>query len=293
MVGRDFSEGPQSCARPVSGPSVTSMSTDDTTASKHGADAETTEVPPPPAGEEPGLAWYRDMTDQPDKDLADPNATQAALGEESETVVVDSHTISVDRAELAWSVDETDVEPKAEHQSWTDTWKTTAMILACAALVAAMAGGLFWAWHAVNRPSAAPPKPSAVVPPPPSAVVPPPLSAIAPPTPAPASTPTAAAPTLMPAPTSTPVLSDTDRQFLGTLRNRGVNYPYSNPDYPISHAHAVCDYMNTHQFVWGEDHEGSVDKYVETTTIWYGADAVEFQGLARATYCPSTVNGQY
>lgn len=46
--------------RPVSGPSVTSMSTDDTTASEHGADAETTEVPPPPPGDEPGLAWSID-----------------------------------------------------------------------------------------------------------------------------------------------------------------------------------------------------------------------------------------
>jgi hypothetical protein len=36
------------------------MSTDDTTASEHGADAETTEVPPPPPGDEPGLAWSLD-----------------------------------------------------------------------------------------------------------------------------------------------------------------------------------------------------------------------------------------
>jgi hypothetical protein len=96
-----------------------------------------------------------------------------------------------------------------------------------------------------------------------------------------------------PPPTPTPVLSDTDRQFLATLRDIGVNYPYSNPEYPIGHAHAVCDYMNTHHFDWGEDHEGSVDKYVETTTIWYGVDAVKFQGSARASYCPSTVNGEY
>jgi len=35
------------------------MSTDDTAASEHGADAETTQVPPPP-GDEPGLAWSVD-----------------------------------------------------------------------------------------------------------------------------------------------------------------------------------------------------------------------------------------
>jgi hypothetical protein len=35
------------------------MSTDDTAASEHGADAETTEVPPP-AADEPDLAWSHD-----------------------------------------------------------------------------------------------------------------------------------------------------------------------------------------------------------------------------------------
>ena len=36
------------------------MSTQDTAASEHGADAETTQVPPPPPGDEPGLAWSVD-----------------------------------------------------------------------------------------------------------------------------------------------------------------------------------------------------------------------------------------
>ena len=36
------------------------MSTEDTAASEHGADAETTQVPPPPPGDEPGLAWSVD-----------------------------------------------------------------------------------------------------------------------------------------------------------------------------------------------------------------------------------------
>jgi hypothetical protein len=35
------------------------VSTDETAASEHGADAETTQVPPPPRGE-PGLAWSVD-----------------------------------------------------------------------------------------------------------------------------------------------------------------------------------------------------------------------------------------
>ncbi len=43
------------------------MSTDDTAASEHGADAETTQVPPPPPGDEPGLAWsvYDDTDEMP------------------------------------------------------------------------------------------------------------------------------------------------------------------------------------------------------------------------------------
>jgi hypothetical protein len=36
------------------------MSTDGTAASEHGADAETTQVPPPPPADEPGLAWSVD-----------------------------------------------------------------------------------------------------------------------------------------------------------------------------------------------------------------------------------------
>ncbi len=53
-----------SLQRPISGPSVTSVSTEDTAASEHGADAETTQVPPPP-GDEPELAWsVEDDTDE-------------------------------------------------------------------------------------------------------------------------------------------------------------------------------------------------------------------------------------
>jgi hypothetical protein len=48
-----------SCTARVSGRSVTPVSTDDTAASEHGADAETAHVPPPPSNE-PGLAWSVD-----------------------------------------------------------------------------------------------------------------------------------------------------------------------------------------------------------------------------------------
>jgi len=57
--------GNSSCGilhRRVSGSSVTSVSADDTAASEHGADAETTQVPPPPR-DEPGLAWSVDDDD--------------------------------------------------------------------------------------------------------------------------------------------------------------------------------------------------------------------------------------
>jgi hypothetical protein len=144
------------------------------------------------------------VTDQPDKDPADMDeTTHAPPSEEPETSVVASDTTTVDRDELAWSLDDTDDELKAEHRSWTDTWKTTAMILACAALVAAMVGGLIWGWHAVNRHSAAPPTPTL------------------------ASTPSAAAPTpSAPAPTPSPPAPSADAfvQRLGSRLERSPGH---------------------------------------------------------------------
>ncbi|WP_158089882.1 DUF732 domain-containing protein [Mycobacterium kyorinense] len=182
-------------------------------------------------------------------------------------------------ADLAWSLD-TEETPTHDRR-WRGPVTSAVLVTLLCLIVAVVTWFSITLYHENDsRPPASTPASSAV----PKAAPPPPPPVTVTATPAPPPT---------PAPTTTPVLSDTDRQFLDTLRHRGVNYPYSNPEYPIVHAHAVCDYMNTHHFEWGEDHEASVDKYVETTTIWYGDDAVNFQGAARASYCPSTVNPEY
>jgi hypothetical protein len=74
----------------------------------------------------------------------------------------------------------------------------------------------------------------------------------------------------------------------------GVDYPYSNPGYPIGKAHAVCDYASTHQQVdWGVDKEAAVIKYIEDTTIWYGVNAAKFAGYAKTSYCPQYLDPEY
>lgn len=124
---------------------------------------------------------------------------------------------------------------------------------------------------------------------------------VAAPPPAPSTvTVTAGPPAAVPAPTPpavepTPVeLTDTDRQFISKLRNGGIEYPFSNPGYPIGKAHAVCDYEAAHQQVApGVDKSAQGGKWVEENTIWYGDNAVAFSSLAQATYCPQYLDGEY
>jgi len=62
-----------------------------------------------------------DMTKQPDKQSADTDDTmQARPSDEPETVVVDSHTISVDRAALAWTLED-EAADKPQRRSWPRT----------------------------------------------------------------------------------------------------------------------------------------------------------------------------
>ena len=56
------------------------------------------------------------MSDQPDKEPADTEDTkQAPPSQEPETTIVASGTTTVDRNELAWSVDETDEIQSTRH----------------------------------------------------------------------------------------------------------------------------------------------------------------------------------
>jgi hypothetical protein len=77
------------------------------------------------------------MTDQADKTSADTDDTKRAPPpDEPETVVVDSHTINVDRAELAWSQDDEADEP--QRQSWRYTTVVAGVLVACAVVLAGL-----------------------------------------------------------------------------------------------------------------------------------------------------------
>jgi hypothetical protein len=153
------------------------------------------------------------MDDQPDKHPTDTDDTvQAPPSEEPETDIVASDTGTVDRDELAWSLDETD--ELAEHRPWTDT----RIIAACVAVLAVVVGASIWVWHTVDRHhSATTPVTTAVAkpaPPPPTVTVP------------------------APQPTSAAAPEDKDSRFIGALRARGLNPP--SADGAVDAAHRIC-----------------------------------------------------
>jgi hypothetical protein len=219
-----------------------------------------------------------DMSDQPDKDSADADDTmQAPPSEEPETAIVASDTTNIDRNELAWSLDEID-ELKAEHRSWTDTWKTTAIILACAALVAAMVGGLIWAWHAVNSHSAAP-SPTT------HPTVAPTTTPVAPIT-TPAAPPNNFATTTPPVPTSSAFIDpnaptqDKDALYVTLLQIHGI-YAKSRND-SIYTAHLVC--LRREE---GQPKEGIAREIASANTSLTALDQANFiVGTAIGVYCP-------
>jgi hypothetical protein len=115
------------------------------------------------------------MTDQADKNPAEADDTkQASQSEESETVVVDSHTISVDRPELAWSQADGSDEPR--HQPWRSVWGIVAVI---SVVAAGVIGLVVWLVSRSGlgvpppKPSAAPSLSSSVAAPAPTSTVPP------------------------------------------------------------------------------------------------------------------------
>jgi hypothetical protein len=167
------------------------------------------------------------------------------------------------------------------------SWIIPAIVAAAAVTLAAATGLGIWKWshhdgdpQFSTGPSTFSNKPSAGLAPPPA-----PPQTVTVQVPAPT-------PTLIPEPT--PLLTDQDRQFLGTLRKAGIEYPYSNPGYPIVEAHAVCQYESTHQQPAPEvDKSAQGGKWVEQNTIWYGSNAVGFSSLAQQTYCPQFLDGEY
>jgi len=199
--------------------------------------------------------------------------------EDPETGAVETPTLASEP--LAWSQTGPD-GVMTFGQSWRRAAVTAMVILSVAGAVAA-AVVVLWPHHHQAAPASAVPAQAA---PRPSAAPPPPA-------PAPPQTVTVQVPA--PAPEPTPiVLTDTDRQFIAALRKAGIEYRYSDPGYPISMAHAVCDYESTHQQpAPGVDKSAQGGKWVEQNTIWYGINAVGFSSLAQQTYCPQFLDGEY
>jgi Protein of unknown function (DUF732) len=227
------------------------------------------------------------MTEHDSPDTEQAPTAAAELPEQTTELPPATHAAA--EQVYAWSIDDT-AEPDSDSPR-----RGRLVSVGLVSLVVVVAGALIYlaatlfgyasskhvepsAKLSTTVPVAAPPP----TPAPPPAAVPAPTSAAVP-----APTPPAVEPT--------PVeLTDTDRQFITKLRNGGVEYPYSNPGYPIGKAHAVCDYLSAHQQVaWGVDKSAQAGKFVEENTIWYGDNAMAFASLAQTTYCPQYLDGEY
>jgi hypothetical protein len=198
---------------------------------------------------------------------------------EPETTVVASDISTVDRAELAWSLDDTQ-ESDTPKRQWRGHLLWAGLVTLLCAIVAVVTWFSITLYHQQSsRPMPSPassaeapaPKP---VPPPPTATV------TVVPAPAP-NTPTAQpAPTVVPSSVAPSLLSSTDRQFLAVLQNMGLGYP--SPDYAIAHAHATCDYMAKRRIT-----PASATDYVARTTIWVDEQSANmFANYSAVNYCP-------
>jgi hypothetical protein len=218
--------------------------------------------------------------------------------EQAPTTAADSETTELPPAKAAeiahaWSLDDTtEPEPRAPRQITLLSLGLIALVLVVAGALVFLTATLFNNHRPKNAESRSQPIATAPV-----AAPPPPVTVTTTPTPV---TVKAGPSATVPAPTPsavepTPVeLTDTDRQFISKLRNGGIEYPFSNPGYPIGKAHAVCAYEAAHQQVApGVDKSAQGGKWVEENTIWYGDNAVAFSSLAQATYCPQYLDGEY
>lgn len=223
------------------------------------------------------------MTDDDSKHDTEQAPTEQASVETTELAPV-NHAEQVQ----AWSVDdgaevESDSPPRGR---WLSVGLVGLVVLVMAALIylAATLFGIGSPKHAAP-PTVPPPTTTAPV------TAPPPPAVTVTTTPPPTVTVTAGPPAVEPTPVE---LTDTDRQFISKLRKGGIEYPFSNPGYPIGKAHAVCDYEAAHQQVAPRvDKSAQGGKWVEENTIWYGDNAVAFSSLAQATYCPQYLDGEY
>lgn len=222
------------------------------------------------------------MSDQPDKDSTDADDTKQAppSGEEPETTVVASDTTTIDREELAWSLDNTD-----EIQSWGHGRIVSAGLVA---LLVGATAVITWlaATYFTGRPptSAEPPAVSTTTtksqiaapqpPPPPPA-----------PAPAPPATTVQASPSTVQLPPpdvgiSPEMVAWYDQQFIANLRYNGA--VITDPVALAHQAHRVCAMLQK-----GTTREDVIQKIV-TESGWNYFTATMFTSTAMSTYpdCP-------
>jgi hypothetical protein len=205
--------------------------------------------------------------------MADSDDTmQADSGDESETVVVDSHTISVDRAELAWSQDEPETE--TQRRSWRAVSVIAAAVMVSGATAAAVVLWLTTTDSTRNQPTQ------------PTHVAPPTVSAA----PAPSATTTTAAPpastpSVLAEPTGPVVLTSQDQILLREMQRYGLSIPTGNAaKYAIERGHLTCAYRATHT-------SPDTVAYVQRTTIWTDEEsAIAVMSASETAYCPQFGN---
>ncbi len=195
-------------------------------------------------------------------------APTAAAESANETTVIPPATHAASGQAEAWSLDDTaEVEPS--RRSNPLVWS------ALVGLVVVVTGTLiFLCTTLFGSHGSKPVEPSAKSAPSVSTAEPAPSTVTVTAAPPPPSAPSAASTT-----TAVAVLTATDQHFISVLDNMGIRYP--DITYAISHARAVCDFMETHRGTAAQP-----SAFVENSTIWTGLNAVEFAEYARVNYCP-------
>jgi Protein of unknown function (DUF732) len=164
-------------------------------------------------------------------------------------------------ADLAWSLNTQESEAPERH--WRGHLLSAGLIALLCATVAVVRWFSATLYREQSSPPAAHPTPSV------SAAPAPPTTATVTVTPAPAP--------------STPALSATDRAFLAEVQHYGLYY--SDPAYPIAHAHALCNWITAHP------NTGAMN-YVQASTIWTDDDSARNLIIAVVPhYCPQFNSG--
>lgn len=207
--------------------------------------------------------------DSPGTEAA-PTAAAAELASTETTELPPAHHVAAEQVH-AWSLGTAEIDSDSPLRGWLVPAALATLVVVIAGALIYLAATLFGFGHSKHvEPS---PKPSNTVPV--AAPPPPPPAVTVTATPPPTVTVTAESP-------PPPPLSATDQQFLTALRTYGLTYP--DPEYAISHAHATCDFMASHNVFSGSSPTGN---YIAGTTIWPdNGPAAIFAMQSATTYCP-------